>query len=142
MTSVSVSRAIPKPLALPAGPIRLAAICAALTKNYADRSNPTSPESVASNKCLGPHSFVGVLRLGGFGVMLRASQRWPRYAGDHAGTQHRARTDTSAFRTAARFPTTPLGPWIGSRRGARASRVSPYSYNTVYAIPMRSAVET
>src|SRR5260370_24630675 len=75
--------------------------------------------------------FVDVLRLGGFGVMLRASQRWPRYAGDHAGTQHRARTDTSAFRTAARFPTTPLGPWIGSRRGARESRIASYSYNTV-----------
>jgi hypothetical protein len=48
------------------GPIRLAAICAALTKNYAGRSNQPSPGSVASAKCLGPHKVADVLWLGGF----------------------------------------------------------------------------
>ena len=40
------------PLLSKAGPIGLAAICAALAKRYAVRSNQPSPEPVASNKCL------------------------------------------------------------------------------------------
>jgi hypothetical protein len=59
------------------GPVRPAAICAALTKNYAGRSNQPLPGSVASAKCRGSHRVADVLRLGRFGFMLRASQGWP-----------------------------------------------------------------
>jgi hypothetical protein len=57
------------PLHDQAGPIRLAAICAALTKNYEGWSNQPSPGSVASAKCLGPHKVADVLWLGGFGFI-------------------------------------------------------------------------
>jgi len=41
------------------------------------RSNHTSPGTIASNKCLGPHKLQTSFGWAGFGVILRASQGWP-----------------------------------------------------------------
>ena len=56
-----------------AGPIGLAAICAALAKCYAVRSNQPSPEPVASNKCLWPYQLLTFL--GGAGLALCCEPR-------------------------------------------------------------------
>jgi hypothetical protein len=62
------------------GPIRLAAICAALTKNYAG-SNQPSPGSVPPSSAWDRIKLQTFFRLVGFGFILPASQGWPRYAG-------------------------------------------------------------
>lgn len=65
---------ITKPFATRWDLVRLAAICAALTKNYAGRSNQLSPGSVACAKCQNGIKLQLSFGWVGFGVMLRASQ--------------------------------------------------------------------
>jgi hypothetical protein len=57
-----------------AGFIPLAAICAAVARSNADRSNPPSPADVKLNKCLATWHFGRHFPRSRFGVMLRALQ--------------------------------------------------------------------